>query len=225
MARGRGWRSVRGLIGGYLFNWTLAICRDPAKMRPLGRSSNGSMAMHSPSEARALLAKLGAPPRLVRHVELVSEAAESLLVALRGQAIPFDERLVLAGVLLHDVGKILHPRELDHPGAEHESAGERLLLEHGVEPRLAKICVTHARWSNPGTTFDELIVALADKLWKGVRRPDLEQLVIDTAAQLAQKTRWDLFVALDSVFEEIAARGEERLERSRSDLGEDLLGP
>jgi len=154
----------------------------------------------------------------VRHGELVTEAAEPLLRALRRLSIPIDERLVLAGALLHDAGKILHPAELESPGAEHEAAGERLLLQHGIDPRLAKICVSHARWTDPGTTLDELLVALADKLWKGVRRSDLEEHVIDAAAQLSQRTRWDLFIELDSVFEEIASGGEDRLARSRTPI-------
>lgn len=171
--------------------------------------------MLTPSRAHALLVDLGAPPRLVRHVELVSEAAELLLAGLGRLAVPLDEGLVRAGVVLHDVGKTLHPAELDAPGSAHEPAGESLLLERGVAPALARICVSHARWDADGTSLEELVVALADKLWKGVRVSALEELVIDGAAARVGKQRWDVFVALDGLFEDVAAEGGERLERSR----------
>jgi hypothetical protein len=48
------------------------------------------------------------------------------------------------GVMLHDVGKIVHSQELDGPGAEHEPAGERLLLDHGVSLEVARMCLSHA---------------------------------------------------------------------------------
>ncbi|NUP06276.1 MAG: HD domain-containing protein [Polyangiaceae bacterium] len=173
------------------------------------------MPSHSPSEARALLLELGAPHRLLRHVELVAEAADLLLGGLRRLHVPVDANLVLAGVVLHDAGKLRYPDELDRPGAQHEAAGRELLLEHGVSPALARICVSHASWDEPGTSFEELLVALSDKLWKGVRNPGLEERVIDCAANLLGRTRWDLFVQLDSLFEQIASAGSDRLSRSR----------
>jgi hypothetical protein len=64
-------------------------------------------------------------------------------------------------------------------------------------------------------SLEELLVALADKLWKGKRDPELEQLVVDRTAAGARKERWDLFTHLDNAFEQIAAGRPERLERSR----------
>jgi hypothetical protein len=172
------------------------------------------MSSHSAAEAHSLLVELGAPRRLLRHVELVTEAASLLLAGLRRLRVPLNVDLVLAGVVLHDVGKIRHPAELDRAGGEHEPAGQALLLQHGVSPDLARVCVSHASWDQPETSFEELLVALSDKLWKGVRKPDLEERVIDGAAHRLERARWDVFVALDSLFEEIAADGSKRLERS-----------
>lgn len=166
------------------------------------------------AEARALLVELGAPQRLLRHGELVGEAAELLLVRLRRLGVPVNEDLVRLGVVLHDAGKIVHPGEFDRSGVEHEPAGEALLLARGVSPELARTCLSHARWDSMPVSLDELLVALADKLWKGARRPDLEQRVIDGVAHALGKQRWDLFVELDTLFEEIAAGGSRRLERS-----------
>lgn len=175
------------------------------------------MPLNPPSAgaARELLVALGAPPRLLRHVELVGEAAEMLLQKLARLGVKADADLVRVGVILHDAGKTVHTGELDQPGGEHEPAGEALLLEHGVIPAVARICMSHARWHEMPVALEELLVALADKLWKGVRKADLEERVIDGVASALGKTRWDLFVELDSCFERIAAGGTARLERSR----------
>ncbi len=64
-------------------------------------------------------------------------------------------------------------------------------------------------------TLEELLVPLADKLWKGVRKPNLEERVIDLVAASVGKSRLDVFVDLDTCFEVIAADGADRLERSK----------
>jgi putative nucleotidyltransferase with HDIG domain len=166
-------------------------------------------------DARAVLDALGAPPRLVRHGELVSEAAQELVDVVSAH-IRIDARVVLLGAWLHDAGKALHPTELDRPGAAHEEDGETLLRRHGVDPRVARMCRTHAQWEvTPDVTLEELLVALADKLWKGKRDQNLEQLVVDGVAARAEKDRWQVFTPLDDAFERIAAGGQERLDRSR----------
>jgi putative nucleotidyltransferase with HDIG domain len=114
----------------------------------------------TPDAARALLVRLNAPPKLQRHAELVLEAAEALLAALDDSTL--DAELVRAGAMLHDAGKTVHTSELEVSGSQHEPAGEKLLLEHGVEARIARCCVTHAKWTEPGLSLEELLVALAD---------------------------------------------------------------
>jgi hypothetical protein len=57
------------------------------------------------------------------------------------------------------------------------------MLKHGVQPEVAKCCVSHAAWRNPDATFEERTVALADKLWKGKRDTDLELVIIDGVLQ------------------------------------------
>lgn len=166
-------------------------------------------------EARALLHGLGASRRFIRHVELVGEAADRILEELDRLGVGTDAAFVRVGVALHDAGKILHPAELDEPGDAHEPAGEALLLQRGVTPQLARVCRSHARWHEMPVSFEELLIALADKLWKGVRRSELEERVIDAAAERLGKAWWDVYVQLDSVFERAAADGEDRLRRSR----------
>jgi len=166
-------------------------------------------------EARILLEALGAPARLVTHGLLVAEAAEALLSGLRKLAVSVDAPWVLAGAVLHDTGKIAHPSELDAPGSSHELAGERLLLAQGVPAHIAHTCISHASWNDPACSLEERLVALADALWKGVRRPPLETLIIDEIARRTRMDRWTLFVALDNCFESIADEGPDRLARSR----------
>ena len=165
------------------------------------------------SDCHALLVELGAPARLRTHATLVLEAAEELLGAKMEQGLAIEGALVRAGALLHDIGKTLHPNELHARGSLHEAAGEKLLLGRGVDPRVARMCVTHADWRGD-RSLEELLVALADKLWKGVRVADLEARVVDAVAAARNVPRWEVFVSLDERFEAIAALGDARLARS-----------
>jgi HD superfamily phosphodiesterase len=171
--------------------------------------------IETPEDAETLLVELGAPDRLVRHGRLVLEAADELLAQLRFLGIALDRHLVRAGALLHDAGKILHPGELSGGGAEHEPAGERLLAEHGIDLAIARCCMSHARWATMTCSLEELLVALADALWKGVRREALEKRVIDEIACRLGVSVWSVYTDLDSCFERIAEGGAERLQRSR----------
>jgi len=166
------------------------------------------------AQALDLIVSLGAPARLRRHVELVGEAGDALLALLRQQSVGVDENFVRIGIVLHDAGKIRHPAELHAPGGEHEPSGQAMLLTAGVSPQLARVCLSHARWAAMECRLEELAVALADKLWKGVRKRELEERFIDAAAAAGERDRWSLYLALDSGFERIAADGAERLARS-----------
>lgn len=172
---------------------------------------------HTPATraaALALLVELGAPARLQRHAELVGEAADLLLLGLQRLKIPIDADFVRVGVVLHDVGKSLHRAELDAPGNLHEPAGERLLLDRGASPNVARVCRSHANWRDLAETTEELVIALADKLWKGARVAELEELLITRLAADAGRDRWDLFADLDLLFEDVASTSDTRLARS-----------
>lgn len=166
------------------------------------------------ADARALLQELGAPARLLRHAELVSEAGEALLTLFAAHGLTLDRAWVRAGAALHDAGKLEHRGELERPGALHEPAGELLLLAHGVAPHIARCCRSHAQWATLACSLEELVVALADKLWKGARVPALEQRVIEAAAAQAKRDLWALFVPLDAGFEAVAEGASLRLARS-----------
>ncbi|GAA4635847.1 HD domain-containing protein [Actinoallomurus vinaceus] len=122
-----------------------------------------------------------------------------------------DREAVLFGAASHDIGKVIHTAELSGPGSVHEEAGHRLLLDHGVEERLARFARTHAAWTEPDIAIEDLLVSLADKVWKGKRVPDLEQKVVDRLAAASGQATWQAFLDLDDLLTAIAAEADRRL--------------
>ena len=161
-----------------------------------------------------LLAELGASAWLVRHHELVVEAAELLCDRVAAVDVSFDRELVLAGAALHDAGKIVVPEEMREAGHRHEAEGERLLTERGVAPGVARFCVTHAAWDADDLRLEDLLVALADKLWKGARVEALERRIAARIEAGSGLPSWKVFDELDRICEAIARGGPERLVRS-----------
>jgi len=168
-------------------------------------------------DAYRLLHHLEAPDRLVRHAQLVLQAADELISEFDILGVTFDHRTVELGAVLHDAGKVRHPEELSAPGRLHEGAGEALLLAHGVQPEVARICASHGVLHLAETSFEERTVSLADKLWKGKRDDALEMSVIDEIAAKLGNSRWGVFERLDTAFEKIAAGGAERVRRSMAE--------
>jgi hypothetical protein len=166
--------------------------------------------------AYQFLEDLGASPHLIVHVKLVGEAAELIIAELDRLAIDIDKDFIRLGVVFHDAGKILHPAELSTKGNRHEADGESLLIQHNVDPTLARCCRSHAKWQQMDCSLEELWVALADTLWKGKRNSQLEELAISRLAKQAHRDYWELFIQMDNCFERIAADGHFRLLRSQS---------
>jgi hypothetical protein len=164
--------------------------------------------------AYELLKELGASDRLIQHVQLVGEAAEELIAQLQKLGISFDSDWVRLGVAVHDAGKILHPLELVEKGNQHEAAGELLLLAQHIDPKVARCCRSHGQWQNMECSFEELLVALADNLWKGKRNVELESKIITAVAAMSGRDDWELLIDLDSGFEQVAAGGDIRLDQS-----------
>ncbi len=174
-----------------------------------------AMTPGSPEEAKSLLHSLGAPQHLLKHVELVGEAANQILFELRANKVEVDEQFILVGLVIHDVGKIAYPSEMTAPGSRHEPRGVEMLLAAGASPEVARVSLSHARWSTMPVTLEELIIALADKLWKGVRISELENMVITECAARSRNDYWQLYVVLDSSFERIADQGPDRLQHNQ----------
>jgi hypothetical protein len=166
-----------------------------------------------PERAVALLRSLDAPPRLAAHLRLVHDVAYELAdwTERRYPELSFDRAAVLFGAATHDIGKTAHIEELSGPGSAHEEAGRRLLLAHGVEPEWARFAGTHATWAEPGTGVEDLLVALADKVWKNKRVRELEDLVVGRLAEVSGRPVWEEFLALDDLLGPLGADADRRL--------------
>lgn len=166
-----------------------------------------------PAAALELCKKLNAQPRLVAHLSLVHDASVEITEGLRKSfpKLQFDSDEVHFGAATHDVGKTIHPDELTGPGHLHEKNGPDLLERHGVSPELARFARTHGAWDRGRPTLEDLLVALADNVWKGRRLAELESLIVAKIAEETHREEWDVFDTLDRVLDKIAARGNERL--------------
>lgn len=166
-----------------------------------------------PEEAARLLHTLDAPPRLAAHLRLVHEVAYELVewLAERCPGLHLDRQAVLFGAATHDVGKAAHVCELSGPGSAHEEAGRDLLLALGVTPDRARFAATHAAWTLPGIGLEDLLVSLADKIWKNKRVPELEDLVVRRLAEASGRTVWEEFLALDDTLTAVGEGAQERL--------------
>ncbi len=166
-----------------------------------------------PDTAVVLLEELQASPRLVAHLRAVHDVACQLAdwVGQHHPGVAFDRHSVLFGAAVHDIGKVRHLDELSSSGSAHEQAGYELLLAYGVPPGLARFARTHASWTTDDIGVDDLLVSLADKIWKAKRVPDLEQLVTARLAAASGLEPWEAFMALDDELDRIASGADDRL--------------
>ncbi|MGW0603528.1 HD domain-containing protein [Streptomyces sp. NPDC002640] len=174
-----------------------------------------------PDRAAGLLTAVDCPPRLAAHLRAVHDVAHLLVDGLVDglmdrlerdrPSVTLDREAVLFGAATHDIGKVLHPGELTGPGSAHEEAGRGLLVDHGVPPRLARFAATHASWSDPGVVLEDLVVSLADKVWKGRRVADLEDLVVVRLAAATGRPAWEEFAALDDLLTALGEDADARL--------------
>jgi len=182
-----------------------------ALSRALSDSAGGIRAL--PAEVSELLVALDAPPRLVAHLRAVHDVACDLTESLsrRFPSLRFQADEVRFGAATHDVGKVVHREELSGAGSAHEPVGYELLVAHGFAPEKARFARTHASWALDGVTIEDLLVSLADKVWKGKRVKELEQLVVDRVAAECGLQHWEAFMALDDILCRLAEGSDQRL--------------
>jgi hypothetical protein len=123
----------------------------------------------------------------------------------------FDRDAMLVGAATHDIGKTVQLAELSGPGSEHEGAGQQLLLAHGISPSLARFAATHAAWTRRDIQIEDLLVSLADKVWKNKRVSDLEDLVVTRLAAESGRSAWEEFLAFDDLLTSIGQQADQRL--------------
>ncbi|WP_042384807.1 HD domain-containing protein [Streptacidiphilus melanogenes] len=160
-----------------------------------------------------LLDRLGAPLRLVAHLRLVHDVAAQLVEWVERECpeLVVDGEAVLFGAATHDIGKTLHPEELTGPGSRHEERGRELLRAHGVPDSLARFAGTHAAWGSVSVGVEDLLVSLADKVWKGKRVPDLEDRVVAELCAASGREAWEEFLRLDEFLTRVGDGAEARL--------------
>lgn len=165
-----------------------------------------------PRYAMNLFRLLEIPLRLHAHHILVHDVAARLLEKLHvlWPGLQFDRELVLFGAATHDIGKLFHPEELSGEGHLHERAGWGLIVALDNFFEGARFAASHASWSE-SSTIEELLVSLADKIWRGARVPELEDLFVTRIAAVTGRERGEIFSAFDGIMEKLAADADWRL--------------
>jgi hypothetical protein len=160
-----------------------------------------------------LLFKIEAPARLRAHLCLVHDVACQLTdqISVAWPELVIDADAIHLGAATHDIGKVIHPRELSEPGHAHEDAGRRLLLKHGWSEQSVRFTVTHGCKLNADDPVKDLLVAIADNVWRGRRDEALEKALVVRVATLCKQEPWQVWLVLDDMLTNLAEPAAERL--------------
>ncbi len=167
-----------------------------------------------PEEAQRILLQLSASPRLLAHVVLVHDAACTLIDRISAEfpEAEFDADLVRFGAATHDVGKITHLDELTESGKnKHQRAGVELLQSVGIAPERARFAWTHSNWTGEHITLEDLLIALADKAWKGKRIEALEVRTAEFLSVATLRPQWACNAELDEILQIVAKDADKKL--------------
>ena len=175
-----------------------------------------SLALHTlPESAVHIIQETLVPPPLLAHLILVHDVAVRLVEGVHRHwpSLVFDVEAVRFGAATHDLGKVLHPEEMTGPGEAHRQAGSEFLIkEHGVPPERARFARTHGTWmSTTDLLLEDLLVALADQVWKGSRERSLEEMLTVWIAGATEQEKWEVFMHLDELLTAVAADADKRL--------------
>jgi len=144
--------------------------------------------MTLPSRASAIrfLSKVGCSKSVVDHCIVVSNLAAAIARGCERRGIPVDVKLVEIASLLHDVG-----RSVTHD-VRHGVLGGALARANGFDERIVRIIEAHVGAGIPADeaeeiglprrdfmpkTIEEKIVAYADKLMKGKKRVEVDEVL------------------------------------------------
>jgi hypothetical protein len=181
----------------------------------LGQSDKGGVKIEIrklPPEIVELLGKLGASQRLIAHLALVHDVAIRIMreVDQLWPCLKYDRQAVIIGAATHDIGKTIHADELSDSGNQHETIGPGLLIQHGIPEIYARFALTDGQWEQ-STGIENLLVALADKIWKGTRNKDLEMKIARQVSSVCAEEVWSVYIKLDDILSPIAKDADERL--------------
>jgi HD superfamily phosphodiesterase len=172
--------------------------------------------MNLPKIAQEACNTLQAPANLIRHLEMVHEAALAIKNGLQDTLPDLDWDQVLVGAAIHDLGKVFAPEELRNPGNKHEQIGQQELIKIGIPEKYAKHASLHG--CNRPKAKDDLeacLVALADASWKGARYSDMETEICSEIAARTKKQVWEIYILVDDILRELGKKSEYRLEYQR----------
>ncbi len=165
-----------------------------------------------PPEVEKLLAQIDLSDRLLAYLSLVHDTSVRLCEALCGrwEQLAYVKEPVAFGAATHDIGKAIFFSELNGPGHRHEQKGEELLLELGVEEKLARFARTHANWRQC-ERLEDLLVALSDHIWRGARVERLEEKVATAIAYRVGADYWQVYRFLTDLLERLSQKSSQRV--------------
>ena len=134
-------------------------------------------------EINSLFQNFTVPQRLYAHLMIVHDVANKLLEEINRtwENLNINKNLVLSGL--------------------------QLLLSLGISEEKSKFAASHSSWSE-NSALEELLVSLADKIWKGNR---VQDLLIQRISTETKTERWEVFSLLDSIIDDIAKDADKRL--------------
>ena len=166
-----------------------------------------------PKDIQDLLVQNAAPMLLERHLTIVYNVGIELTIKLM-QAWPnlnVVREEILFGTATHDIGKMFETNELGHSGNLHEQVGYEFLVRQGIPENLARFAKTHGDWRDENLKVEDLIVSLADKIWKGKRIDELEERLATMISKDLDLDYWDVTMKLDSIISRIIIGADKRL--------------
>ncbi|AZA98514.1 HD domain-containing protein [Chryseobacterium joostei] len=166
-----------------------------------------------PQNIQSILDDLHCPILLNRHLILVYnlglDLTEKIIFEFPTLRLLTDE--IVFGTATHDIGKIIEKNELREKGKQHEQTGYKILMDYGIKENLARFTITHGDWENENLAIEDLIVTLADKIWKGQRIDKLEEKVIAEISKLTNIDYWTVYLKIDNIISQIINGSDKRL--------------
>jgi hypothetical protein len=82
----------------------------------------------------------------------------------------------------------------------------------GISGERARFACTYANWDTaPSINLEDLLVALADKCWRGKRVDKLESKITALLSAASNKPEWACYAELDGIAEELTKDADARL--------------
>jgi hypothetical protein len=166
-----------------------------------------------PKDVLEILNQRQAPILLKKHLTLVYNVCIDIIdkLALTWPNLQIIKKEILFGAATHDIGKIFETKELYQAGNRHEIVGYEFLISKEISENLARFTKTHGNWTDENLRIEDLIVTLADKIWKGKRIDELEERISKIISNNINADYWDVYTKLDAIISHISVGADNRL--------------